>query len=960
MTNCTAFFFTLDRNIESVDEFFNLKLNEYSRRLTILIEKFNPTEKKTQEMDPEELEDLIGTVLELRSEFRKLQWYSEVNKRGFVKILKKLDKKIHLNTQSLYLNSKVLVLPFANASTVEAKLSLTNSYIEELSPFVSEISSNPEKLLKPNVSELAQMSKNNTSASSVSESESAVLLRQLVADGDAAGVEKFIEANKPSKKLLMSCLNKGVSLKSFECVKVLLGHVDILQDSFELNGRNIIHKLIIGNARQTKTEKRELFLNPAISPATGANRRTVYGSDGINSNDDAEALAFILDNLKPDQHKVLIAVDEFKRTPLHYSAQHGLKLLTKVVIDHMKKWDLLDRGHGLDGPEWQDSDGATPVQLAVVGNHPLTTKVILDSVDPSVAKLHDSSDLLFIATRLGSSEMLKILLNHKLDVNYVSNPKTNETCLYTAAKLNRLECVKLLLEHGADPEIKEVTYGWTPLFIASVEGFADVCKVLVEAKCDTNKVDGSGWTAMEHACLRGHLDISELVKPGVIPGVPLFFSGNNSPMSNNSTPDLSESPKQKEEEPSQDGEQDGTETAVKTFGHRYLRDSSIVLVNMGSMDMRELSPPIELNRVPFSKASSTQLDTALSLVISSKNSADEPYVIDLPITDGQPMEQFAFHTSDTNDITIYFDIVPTYFGNKGKVLGRGVGLISDLGNLKTDEKMRSLHRTITVPILELSTLEVLGKVRFQFLVVNPFEHPRIGIAKSATYWKQLITTRVVGHRGLGKNSTSVKSLQLGENTLESFIQAANLGASYVEFDVQLTKDLVPVIYHDFLVSETGIDIPTQSITLEQFLSISDQQHDHDRSSSRHRARSPQARKPEIIDESEVSVPVKQRSLSLFSDSNGFGSSMMNERLKNTRDFKLKGFKPNIRGHSIQSPVTTLEHVFKTVPKTVGFNIECKYPMLDESQAEDMDTFAIELNRWVDTGKFYFVLSRDYC
>ena len=70
--------------------------------------------------------------------------------------------------------------------------------------------------------------------------------------------------------------------------------------------------------------------------------------------------------------------------------------------------------------------------------------------------------------------------------------------------------------------------------------------------------------------------------------------------------------------------------------------------------------------------------------------------------------------------------------------------------------------------------------------------------------------------------TSVKSLQLGENTLESFIQAANLGASYIEFDVQLTKDLVPVVYHDFLVSETGIDVPTQSITLEQFLSISDQ------------------------------------------------------------------------------------------------------------------------------------------
>ena len=34
-------------------------------------------------------------------------------------------------------------------------------------------------------------------------------------------------------------------------------------------------------------------------------------------------------------------------------------------------------------------------------------------------------------------------------------------------------------------------------------------------------------------------------------------------------------------------------------------------------------------------------------------------------------------------------------------------------------------------------------------------------------------------------------------------------------DVQLTKDHVPVVYHDFLVSETGIDSPMHTITHEQ-------------------------------------------------------------------------------------------------------------------------------------------------
>ena len=36
-------------------------------------------------------------------------------------------------------------------------------------------------------------------------------------------------------------------------------------------------------------------------------------------------------------------------------------------------------------------------------------------------------------------------------------------------------------------------------------------------------------------------------------------------------------------------------------------------------------------------------------------------------------------------------------------------------------------------------------------------------------------------------------------------------------DVQLTKDNVPIIYHDFLMSETGIDVPLHNLNLEQVL-----------------------------------------------------------------------------------------------------------------------------------------------
>lgn len=56
-------------------------------------------------------------------------------------------------------------------------------------------------------------------------------------------------------------------------------------------------------------------------------------------------------------------------------------------------------------------------------------------------------------------------------------------------------------------------------------------------------------------------------------------------------------------------------------------------------------------------------------------------------------------------------------------------------------------------------------------------------------------------------------------------------------------------------------------------------------------------------------------------SNKDDASDMSERMKHTKDFKMKGFKANSRGNFIQAPFTTLEEMFKELPETIGFNIE---------------------------------------
>lgn len=75
---------------------------------------------------------------------------------------------------------------------------------------------------------------------------------------------------------------------------------------------------------------------------------------------------------------------------------------------------------------------------------------------------------------------------------------------------------------------------------------------------------------------------------------------------------------------------------------------------------------------------------------------------------------------------------------------------------------------------------------------------------------------------------------------------------------------------------------------------------------------------------------------------------LTERMKHTRDFKMKGYKGNSRGNFIQAPFTTLKEMFQQLPESTGFNIEMKYPMLHESEEHDMDQYAVELNSFVDT------------
>ena len=68
----------------------------------------------------------------------------------------------------------------------------------------------------------------------------------------------------------------------------------------------------------------------------------------------------------------------------------------------------------------------------------------------------------------------------------------------------------------------------------------------------------------------------------------------------------------------------------------------------------------------------------------------------------------------------------------------------------------------------------------------------------ALYWRMLQLPRVIGHRGAAAYAP--------ENTLASFREARKRGARWVETDVKLTQDGVPIVMHDeSLKRTTGVD-----------------------------------------------------------------------------------------------------------------------------------------------------------
>lgn len=727
-------------------------------------------------LDEDEAKELVGALLELRGQLRKLQWYGEVNRRGFIKITKKLDKKVPMAcTQRRYLQASVDPKPFASNAHLSDMMTTINDWLSRLTedrqagddgstrPFRSIPSKMADEKQPYQVDHLEAM------VEGIREDRSG-LVSELLARSNAAS--NCVEAADVQRSLFLHLLQRAISCNAKACIELLLGRLDSLDEDDDINARNCLHRLVIaigrserladGDGNDVTSPGTEGAVPPYITPAAtpinlpASGRREERDSISLagHGQELVDLFEHVLIKLRPHQRTALVARDAYGRMPLHYAAQYGLVVVCQMILRHMKSWKLYNTSDLVDAAFWQDTEGWAPLHLSILARHPTTAKVFLDSKDRG-AEHDDGSDLrriasksdalLSTATKANSLAIVKLLVEAGADINCPD--EQGETALHVAARFGYDECAKILLDgnrhHKANLEVAEKTFSWTPLFVACVEGNLGIVELLIDAGAQLDQTDLSGWTAKDHAVLRGHMAIARRL--AAVTTTESSDSGSSS-VGLGTSPSASSLDERISQVSNRENGSVRLSDPVKRFGHRYLEGESLVLVSLGTMDTRRVVEPVRLDRIPFAHAHFTQLDTALSVVVSATDATGEPSVIDLPVQDNICTEPIAFTTRDPAKVKLLFDIVPTYAGSKDQVVGRGVALLSSIKPTMGSERS-TLHGDVSVPIIAASTLEVIGTVHFNILVIKPFTHPNMSITQNQTYWKSMTSPTVIGHRG---------------------------------------------------------------------------------------------------------------------------------------------------------------------------------------------------------------------
>lgn len=177
------------------------------------------------------------------------------------------------------------------------------------------------------------------------------------------------------------------------------------------------------------------------------------------------------------------------RGALHFAARDGKTEICKYLLEELNL-----------SVDSKDDDGETPLIHAARMGHLDTAKYLLEhGADPTATSNQLGTTALHHAAGTGCVELIHLLLSKGLPVD---TPSDAGSPLIWAAGNDRLEAVKALLDHGANPNA-ETDDNVTALLSAVAAGSLDCVELLVKRGADVN-VTAGGATPLHIAADNGN------------------------------------------------------------------------------------------------------------------------------------------------------------------------------------------------------------------------------------------------------------------------------------------------------------------------------------------------------------------------------------------------------------------------------------------------------------------------